>query len=68
MKIVYLDRNTIGTDVDTSIFAKYGDYEEHDSCPAFESKEYIRDAYVIIFNKTVMNEELLKNAPDVKLL
>ena len=68
MKIVYLDRNTIGTDVDTSIFAKYGDYEEHDSCPACESKEYIRDADVIIFNKTVMNEELLKNAPDVKLL
>ena len=68
MKTVFLDRNTIGFDVDVSIFRHFGELEEHNSCSREESKEYIREADIIIFNKTVMDEEFLLNAPKVKLL
>jgi glycerate dehydrogenase len=33
-----------------------------------KNREYIKDADVIIFNKAVMNEEMLKDAKNVKLL
>ena len=68
MKIVELDRNTLGYDIDTSIFADFGDFTQHDSDTVENNREYIKDADVVIFNKAVMNEQMLKDAPNVKLL
>ncbi len=68
MKIVELDRNTLGYDIDTSVFADFGDYTQHDSDTVENNREYIKDADVVIFNKAVMNEQMLKDAPNVKLL
>ena len=68
MKIVFLDRNTIGSDIDVSFFTKFGELKEYNSCPQNESREYIKDADVVIFNKTVMNSDILDSAPNVKLL
>ena len=66
MKIVELDRNTLGYDIDTSVFADFGDYTQHDSDTVENNREYIKDADVVIFNKAVMNEQMLKDAPNVK--
>lgn len=68
MKIVFLDRNTIGFDIDVSMFKHYGELEEHNSCAPEKSKEYIKDADIVIFNKTIMNKDILETAPNVKLL
>jgi len=68
MKTVFLDRNTIGFDIDVSIFKEFGELEEYNSCSREESKEHIKDADAVIFNKTVMNKELLDDAPNIKLL
>lgn len=68
MKIVELDRNTLGYDIDTSVFKDFGDFEEYDSDHAADNREHIKDADVVIFNKAVMNEEMLKDAKNVKLL
>lgn len=68
MKIVFLDRNTIGFDIDVSMFKKYGELVEYNSCEPTKSKEYVKDADVIIFNKAVMNKDMLDTAPNVKLL
>ena len=68
MKIVELDRETLGYDIDTSVLKTIGDFEEHEAADLETTREYIKDADVIIFNKTRMNEELLKDAPNVKLL
>ncbi|MBP9996921.1 MAG: D-2-hydroxyacid dehydrogenase [Lachnospiraceae bacterium] len=68
MKIVELDRNTLGYDIDTSIFKDFGDFEEYVSDEAQNNKEHIKDADVVIFNKAKMNEEMLKDAKNVKLL
>lgn len=67
MKIVYLDRNTLGYDIDISFLEKFGEVFAYDSCSPELSKEYIRDADCVIFNKTVMNEEMLSGTR-VKLL
>ena len=68
MKTIFLDRNTIGFDIDVSIFKDFGEFEEHNSCSREESKEYIKDADIVIFNKTVMDKDMLENATNVKLL
>lgn len=68
MKIVMLDRNSIGFDIDVELFAKLGDFEYHNTADAETSKALIKDAEVVIFNKTKMNEEMLADAPNVKLL
>ncbi|MDY4999991.1 MAG: D-2-hydroxyacid dehydrogenase [Lachnospiraceae bacterium] len=68
MKIVELDRETLGYDIDTSVLKTIGDFEEHEAADLETTREYIKDADVIIFNKTRMNEELLKDAPNVKML
>ncbi len=68
MKIVELDRNTLGYDIDTGIFSDFGEYEQHDSDTVENNKKYIEDADVVIFNKAVMNEQMLKDAKNVRLL
>ena len=68
MKIVELDRETLGYDIDTSVLKTIGDFEEHEAADLETTREYIKDADVIIFNKTRMNEELLKDAPNVKMI
>ena len=68
MKIVELDRETLGYDIDTSVLKTIGSFEEHEAADLETTREYIKDADVIIFNKTRMNEELLKDAPNVKML
>ena len=68
MKIVQLDRNTLGYDINTGVFADFGEYEQHDADTLENNREYIKDADVVIFNKAVMNEQMLKDAPNVRLL
>jgi len=68
MKIVFLDRNTIGFDIDVSIFKDFGELSEYNSCSPEESKEHIKDADIVIFNKTIMDKDILDTAPNVKLL
>lgn len=68
MKIVMLDRNSLGMDIDISIFHKIGDFTAYDVQSREQSKEAIRDAEVLIFNKTRVDEDLLQHAPNMKLL
>lgn len=68
MKIVQLDRESIGYDINTNVLEQLGDYVNYTSDTFENTKEYIKDADVIVFNKSKMNEEMLKDAPNVKML
>ena len=57
-----LDRNSLGMDMDISIFEKLGDFEAHNVAQREDCRQWIQDADVVIFNKTVMDEEMLKEA------
>ena len=68
MKIVMLDRNSVGMDMDVSIFQSLGEFEAHDVADRESCKQWIQDANVVIFNKSRMDEDMLKNASKVQLL
>lgn len=69
MNIVVLERDSVGTDVDVSCFNKLGNvtyYANTDN--AADTAARIADADIVIGNKAPMNEETLKNAPNVRLI
>lgn len=68
MKLVVLERNSVGTDVDVSCFEKFGEVEYYPNTVAENTAERVRDADIIISNKAPMNEDTLKDAPNVKLI
>lgn len=69
MNIVILERNTVGTDVAVDCFEKLGNVEIYPITTCEEEvKERIKDADIVIANKSPLNERTLKDAPNVKLI
>ncbi len=68
MKLAVLERNSVGTDVDVSCFEKFGEVTYYPNTVADNAAERVKDADIVIANKAPMNEETLKDAPDVKLI
>lgn len=68
MKIVVLERNSVGTDIPVE-FEELGEvtyYENTVSCE--EVRQRTREAEVIVANKAPLNEESLREAENVKLI
>lgn len=68
MKIVFLDRKTIGADMDLSMFGKLGEVVEYDFTRAEEVPERVQDADVLIINKVPINEQTVGSAKKLKLV
>ncbi len=68
MKLVVLERNSIGTDVDVSCFEKFGEVTYYPNTIADNTAERVADADIVIANKAPLNESTLKDAPNVKLI
>lgn len=69
MKIVILERNSVGTDVSMDAIMALGDVTayENTSTPE-EVVERVKDADIIIANKSPLNENTLSEAHNVKLI
>ena len=68
MKLVILERNSAGTDVDVSCFEKFGEVTCYPNTVAANTSERVKDADIILANKAPLNESTLKDAPNVKLI
>ncbi len=68
MKIVVLERNSVGLDVSVDEINNLGDTVMYPNTTAADVKEKVRDAEIIVANKAPLNEETLKDAADVKLI
>lgn len=68
MKLVVLERDSVGTDVDVTCFEKFGEVVYYGNTVAKTVAERVKDAEVIISNKAPLNEETLKDAANVKLI
>lgn len=68
MKIVMTERNSVGTDIDVSIYERLGEFVPYSNSTIEDVAEKITDADIIINNKAPMNESTLKTAPNVKLI
>lgn len=68
MNIVFMEAQSLGEDMDLSFFSKLGDVTIYETDSPSENKERIKDADVVVMNKIPMNEELLKDANNLKLI
>ena len=62
MKIVILDRATLGFHVDVSIFEKFGEVISYDVTKENETLERVKNADIVITNKVVINKEHMDNS------
>ncbi len=69
MKIVMLDGYTTNPgDLSWDFLKKYGDVEIYDRTPKEKILERVKDADIIITNKTPLNKEILENLPRLKFV
>lgn len=69
MNIVVLERNSVGPDIPVDCFEKLGNVTYYRNTVTVEEvRERVKDADVIVANKSPMREETLKDAPNVKLI
>ncbi len=69
MKIVILERNSVGTDVSVDCISDFGEVTIYRNTVTVEEvKERVKEAEIVIANKSPLNEETLKDAPNVKLI
>ena len=68
MKIVILERKSVGMDVDVSKFSKFGELVIYDTTEKSQVAERVKDADIIIANKAPINEETIGEAANVKLV
>lgn len=68
MKLVVLERNSVGTDIDVSCLEKFGEVTYYPNTVAENTAGRVKDADIIVVNKAPLNETTLKDAPNVKLI
>lgn len=68
MEIVFLEKGSLGNDLDLSCFSELGHVTFYELTKPEEVPERIRDADVIIVNKIPMNEATLSGASHLKLV
>lgn len=69
MNIVVLERNSVGPDISVDSFYELGNVTCYRNTVTIEEvKERVKDADIIVANKSPMCEESLKDAPNVKMI
>ncbi|WP_108063072.1 D-2-hydroxyacid dehydrogenase [Poseidonibacter lekithochrous] len=62
MRMVILDRKTLGNDVNVDIFNKFGEVEVFDITKENETKDRVKDADIVITNKVMISKEVMENS------
>ena len=68
MKIVLLDADSIGRDIDISMFSDFGEFVIYGNTAYEEIAGRIEDADIVIVNKQEVREDTIKNARNLKLV
>lgn len=69
MKIVMLERQSVGTDVDVSCMSELGDFISYDNTVTHEEViDRVGDADAVIVNKAPLNPDTLKCAANLKFI
>ena len=68
MKLVVLERNTVGTDIDVSGFEQFGEVTYYKNTVKEEVEEHVADAEIIIANKAPINEATIGRCSNVKMV
>lgn len=68
MNIVFLDADTIGKDIDLSVFEKFGNITIYGFSTPEEMRDRAADADILVLNKMLANSYTLEKASHVKLI
>ncbi len=68
MKIVSLEAGSVGKDMSFECYKKYGELVVYDGTTQEEVGERLADADIAIINKSLINEEVLNKAKNLKLV
>lgn len=69
MKIVILERNSVGPDVSVDCIRDFGEVTVYENTVTAEQvRERVKDADIVIANKSPLNRQTLADAPRVKLI
>ena len=68
MNIVFLDADTIGKDIDLTVFEKFGNVTIYSFSTQEEMRERVIDADILILNKMLANSYTLEKASHLKLI
>ena len=68
MKTVVLDANTLGDDLDLSVFSQFGETAVYPATANHEAADRISDADIVIVNKVKLNANTLGDARALKLI
>lgn len=68
MKIVVLDRTSVGEDVSVDGLKQYGEAAFYNNTPDSLVAERIADADIVVANKSLLNEASLKDAKKLRLI
>lgn len=67
MKIVFLDRKTLGYDITLKQFEKLGDIVSYDSTKPNETLHRVKDANIVVTNKVVIDKTIMEGS-NIKLI
>ena len=68
MKIVVLDRNSIGMDIELDGLARFGEVVVYDKTEPDELIDRVTDANIIVLNKVKITEDVIASAKKLKLI
>ena len=68
MKIVILERNSVGEDVSVDCLHELGELTVYPNTAAGEVESRVKEAEIVIANKSPLNEETLKHASSLRLI
>lgn len=68
MKIIFMERDTLGADVDLSAFSSLGEVVTYPKSEPALNAARAAEGDILVINKIPVNEELLQNAPNVRLV
>lgn len=67
MKIVILDRKTLGNDVSTDIFKNFGELTIYETSNETQTLQRVKDAHIVITNKAIISKEIMEKS-NIKLI
>lgn len=67
MKIVFLDRKTLGLDISIEQFNKFGDIEVYETTSPTQTIIRVKEADIVVTNKVVIDKNVMDNS-DLKLI
>lgn len=68
MKIVFLDAQTMGDDIDLSLFKSFGEFHTYETTSPEECVAHIADANIVLTNKVVINASTMDACPNLQLI